>query len=81
MASVNHLLSVGVLVYQRVQDVPYVREESWGSFKGSYGTVYRATRRSARPFVGQGDVYAIKEIQAVSSKDQLNVAQEIKFLQ
>jgi serine/threonine protein kinase len=81
MTSSNHLRSIGVTVYQIVEDVPYIRDDSRGSFKGSYGTVYRATRPSTRPFVGKEEVYAIKEIQAVSAEDQLKVAQEVKFLQ
>jgi len=71
------LRSAGVTTYNAVKDVPYVRDDSWGSFKGSYGTVYRAT---AKRLVGKGQVYAIKEMQTVSMKDQLMAAQEIRFL-
>jgi len=71
------LRSAGVITYNTVKDVPYVRDDSWGSFKGSYGTVYRATTKR---FAGREQVYAIKEIQAISRQDQLMVAQEIKFL-
>lgn len=81
MASLDDFRSMGVAVYKRVEDVPFVRDDSWGSFKGSYGTVFRATRRLTRPSIGQEDVYAIKEIQAVSAKDQLDVAREIRLLQ
>ena len=71
------LRSAGVITYNTVKEVPYAPDETWGTFKGSFGTVYRATTKR---FVGKEQVYAIKEIQAVSRKAQLMVAQEISFL-
>ncbi|KAI4706681.1 hypothetical protein J4E89_008748 [Alternaria sp. Ai002NY15] len=77
MTLCEDLRSAGVTTYNSIKDVPYVRDDSWGSFKGSYGTVYRATTKR---LVGKGQVFAIKEMQTVSAKDQLMAAQEIKFL-
>lgn len=71
------LRSAGVITYNTVKDVPYAPDYTWGTFNGSFGTVYKATTKR---FVGREQVYAIKEIRAISRKDQLLVAQEIRFL-
>jgi hypothetical protein len=46
MALVDSLRSVGVIEYETIKDVPYVRDDSWGTLKGAFGIVHRATRSS-----------------------------------
>ncbi|KAF2149928.1 hypothetical protein K461DRAFT_296340 [Myriangium duriaei CBS 260.36] len=81
MSLVDDLGLPGVVRYNRQEDMPFRRDEAWASFRGSYGMVYRATRRSKEGPPDEEDVYAIKQIQARSPKELMNVAREIKLLQ
>ena len=80
------LSSLEITKYKSTRDVPYIRDAHGPEFSGAFGVVYRATRRSDRPFDrpfrpfrSNDKEFAVKSIRISAERSRL-VAKEITYL-